>query len=243
MADKKKYALIGAVTLFALTQAVLGWGVQVTGGRTNAWVCYSVIILAFLFSVMGFLPCFGRGDILITAGLTFTLAADWCLVIEEPILPLIAMVFFNGAQLCYAAAVYCRQRSRVEKTVHIWLRVGLSATAVAVVFAILGRGADALSVISVVYYVNLLLNCLLSFLQGRRGALLGLGFLLFALCDVFVGLDNLDMYFTIARDSLIWRLTHNGLNMAWIFYVPSQAMIAICGATAEKRKSIFLTEI
>ena len=233
MWDKKKYGFVGAVTLFALTQAVLGWGVQVTSGRINAWVCYSVIILSFLFSLASLLPVFGRGDILITAGLAFTLLADWCLVIEDPIRPLLAMVFFNGTQLCYAGAVYRRQGGRVEKMTHIWLRVGLSATVVAVVFAILGKGADALSVISMIYYVNLLLNCLFSFLQGRRGVLLGIGFLLFALCDVFVGLGNLDMYFNIAEGSLVWQLIHTPLNMAWIFYVPSQTIIAISGATAK----------
>lgn len=227
MTVKRRLSLF-TLASFVLAEIILGILVQTTAGDVNARVCYSAVMLASAFALFSLTPALDvRGDWLIALGFIFTLFADWFLVIENPIKPLTAMIFFNGTQLSYAAAIYRRQKGAQAKQGHILARVGASLLGVVITFAILGDTADALSVISVVYYLNLLLNAAFAFTLGKRGLLLAFGLVCFALCDVFVGLDNLDMYFEITKGSLIWMLTHTGVNMAWVFYVPSQTMIAI----------------
>ena len=158
------------------------------------------------------------------------------------------MLFFNGTQLSYGYALWRSRRTVSSARLHIILRAAVMLGGALVTVAVLGKGTDLLSVISVAYYASLLLNLVLASVEAvgalralSRGScpdarhravffsVLAVGLLCFALCDVFVGLDNLKMYFDITKGSLIWRLTHTGLNMAWVFYVPSQTLIAIAG--------------
>ena len=93
--------------------------------------------------------------------------------------------------------------------------------------AVLQASTDALALVSMVYYVNLILNLLFSFLQFRKQPLLSVGFLLFLLCDTVIGLNMLDAYLPISRESLLYAVIDPGFNLAWAFYLPSQTLLAI----------------
>ena len=61
--------------------------------------------------------------------------------------------------------------------------------------------------------------------------------LLFLLCDTVVGLDVMASdYLPIGEGSFIYKLLNTNLNLAWIFYVPSQALIGISLAKFKKVK-------
>ena len=67
-----------------------------------------------------------------------------------------------------------------------------------------------------------------AFADFRRWWLLGLGLFAFALCDASIGFDFLvNSYIGAAEGSLLWRIVHSGLNLAWIFYIPCLTMISL----------------
>ncbi len=93
---------------------------------------------------------------------------------------------------------------------------------------ILGEASNFLSLITMFYFANLVTNQIYAFAQTKHSYLLPIGLFLFILCDVFVGLSVLESSFLpIPEDSLIHKINEIGLNMAWVFYVPSQTLIAL----------------
>ena len=91
----------------------------------------------------------------------------------------------------------------------------------------LGTAADAVAIVSMFYYANLLVNIVFAFCQPHVTRLLAIGLTLFILCDTLIGLSCLDAYVAISEDSFIWKLIHPGFDLAWAFYLPSQTLIAL----------------
>jgi hypothetical protein len=50
---------------------------------------------------------------------------------------------------------------------------------------------------------------------------------LFICCDVCIGLSLIEGYLPLSKGSLLYHLAHPGFNLAWVFYVPSQALLAL----------------
>lgn len=218
-----KYAVLG----FIIAELLLSFVIQYTSGDVCAAFSYAAVCLALLMGVLTVTPLFVKaGSLPVLVGLGFTALADLCLVVISPPERLLGMIFFLGTQLSYAVCLYLREWGRV-RIIHLALRASLTALAVIMTFAVLGSGADALSVVSVVYYANLLLNVVLAFLDARGHLCFALGLLCFALCDLFVGLDLIHLYLPVTEGSFIWQLTHTGVNTAWLFYVPSLTLIPI----------------
>jgi hypothetical protein len=61
------------------------------------------------------------------------------------------------------------------------------------------------------------------------GILLCIGLVLFALCDINVGLAVLnDLYGGgISEIPWLYKILHSGMDLVWIFYLPSQAVIPL----------------
>ena len=218
-----KFTVLG----FIIAELVLSFVIQYTSGHVCAAFSYTAVCLALLMGVLTVTPILGRvGSLPVLVGLGFTVLADLCLVVISPPERLFGMIFFLGTQISYAVCLYLREAGRV-RIIHLALRASLTALAVIITLLVLGGGADALSVISVVYYANLLLNVALAFLDAGRHLCFALGLTCFALCDLFVGLDLIHLYLPVAEGSFIWQLTHTGVNTAWLFYVPSLTLIPI----------------
>ena len=83
----------------------------------------------------------------------------------------------------------------------------------------------------------MLCNVVFAFLSFSQNPLLAIGLVLFALCDTVIGLDLLDAYLPAFRDSAINKLLHPGFNLAWMFYLPSQALLAISLLPERLKKS------
>lgn len=199
----------------------------------------------FFFSVQGFMSgalsyisvalavCVGvlfasaAPDSLATvAGLVFTAAADFCLVVLDPIRQIPGMIFFSLAQLAYAARLMLCPERRVKRVaLHIVPRLTVFAILSALMLLVLGDKADVLAVLTMFYFANLTVSTALSFTGGSR--LFATGLVLFILCDVFVGLGVLATdYLGAEPGSFLYEITHTGFNTAWLFYVPSQTLIA-----------------
>ena len=230
----REKALNFAIVIFFLIQSVNGYFIQMTIGRICDIISFGGVVLAFLFA----LALFNKSiDWLLCAlGLFFTVIADWNLVILNPMRQMPAMYAFSLVQIFYFLRIYrvhkktpdgVGRRRKSLRRIHITVRVLAITVALLICRILLGEGADALSMIAMFYYANLLCNVLFSFVEFRKMPCFAIGLLCFALCDLFVGLGMIDQYITVEYGSLIYKLTHTDLNMAWVFYVPSYTLIAI----------------
>lgn len=210
---------------FLIAELTLGILLQVLDGRACVWCSYAAVVLACLFAFLFFsrTPRY----YLTQVALLTTVCADYFLVLQGAKEKLVAMLFFSLTQLCYFGCIYFTETSKKTRTVHAILRVLVPLPTILVTLLVLGKGADAVALVSMFYFANLLLNVVFAFLLGEKLPLLAIGLLLFACCDVFVGLSLIEGYLPLTESSLIYRLAHPGFNLAWVFYVPSQALLAL----------------
>lgn len=213
-----------ATALFVAAEIALGAALQVTSGRTAAACSFASVILACLFFTL-----FAKKSadyVLTQSGLILTVCADYFLVWSEPQIKLPAMLFFLAAQLCYAARLY-HMADQKERGAQWISRAALCLAVLIVTVSVLQKKTDALALVSMLYYANLILNLLFSCFRFRSRALLAIGFLLFLLCDTVIGLDLMNAYLPIPEDALLYRIIRPGFNLAWMFYLPSQVLLAL----------------
>ena len=212
----KQKVLLGC---FLLIESVLYYFILTAGGQTLVATSYLSIVACFLFALQGV-----KSSPLLVAGLACTVGADFCLVVCDPIQQLWGMVFFLGAQTLYAIHLHLKQPNKT----FLWVRIALTAVAGIVAAMVLKENVDALVVVSVCYYVNLILNAIVAFVQWSKSKMLPIAFVLFILCDTIIGLQVASTgYLPIAEGSWLHNLIFSGFNTAWLFYLPSQVLIAI----------------
>lgn len=221
----KRTALLSATALFLAAEITLSVLLQVSGGRVGIVCSFAAIALACLFCLL--FAERSSAYLFTQLALVCTVCADYFLVLSSPRQQLPAMLFFSVTQLAYAARLYIDDASKRRRAWQIGCRIGFSLVALLLTVLVLREKTDALALVSLFYYANLLVNILFAFTQLRGNALMAVGLLLFACCDTLIGLSCLGQYFPIAEDSLLYRVINPGFNLAWAFYVPSQALLAL----------------
>ena len=202
--------------IFLAVSCVLYYFILTAGGTLLTATSYAAIVLCFLYAVSHWKNKF------IVAGLAFTLCADYFLVVCSPMQQLWGMVFFLGAQSLYAAMLHTSRPNKI----YLYARIALIAAAEAITVAILRGKTDALALISICYYVNLIFNIILAFTQFKKIPLFAIGLVLFLLCDTVIGLQVMaDGYLPIS--DTLRRIIFAPFNLAWLFYLPSQVFIAL----------------
>ena len=223
---KNQKLKITLVTIFCIIEAILFFLVQTTNGDTCVFVSYLSIILAFAFMITN--ASLTKNYFLMQIGLLCTLGADLFLVVLEPIQELPAMFFFSGTQICYFLRLYFNQKTQKEKNIHLILRAGVSVLAIIIAIIVLKENTDALSIVSMFYYSNLVVNVIVAFTQCKTSILFPIGLLLFLCCDTVIGIDvMLSDYLHSSNSSAVTNALFSKLNWSWIFYLPSQALIAL----------------
>ncbi|MBQ4065399.1 MAG: hypothetical protein IJD10_04805 [Clostridia bacterium] len=222
---RNKKLLILSTAFFGAVEALLGMFLQVAEGRAVSLYSYAAVVLACLFC--GVFVEWSAGYGLTQTALLFTVFADYYLVLSFPREQLPAMLCFSVTQLAYFGRIYLADDKAGRKRWHLVSRLLLSVAALSVTAVVLGKRTDAVALISMFYYANLILNIVFAFADFRKQPLLALGLLLFLGCDTVVGLSCLEAYFAIPRDSLLYDVIHPGFDLAWAFYVPSQALLAV----------------
>ena len=137
------------------------------------------------------------------------------------------MLFFSAVQIAYFLRMYFEDESRIRRRVHLILRVALSALAVGVTVIVLGKNCDAVAAVSMFYYANLILNAVFAFVSFGKNPILAIGLALFVLCDTVIGFSLIDTYLPISEGALIYQIIYPGFDLAWAFYLPSQALLAV----------------
>ncbi|MBQ9762311.1 MAG: hypothetical protein IJV82_04450 [Oscillospiraceae bacterium] len=213
--------------IFLIIELFLYYLILTAGGDVLVYSSFFSIVGCFLYAL------FWGKDRLFIAGLACTVGADFCLVVLSPVRRLWGMVFFLVAQSLYALRLH---RNRPNRTLLI-ARGVLSVLAILVTFLVLKRNTDWLSIISIYYYVNLIMNIIVSFTQFRQNRLLPMGLVCFLLCDTVIGLQvAAGAYLPISEGNWLHDLIFMDFNLAWFFYLPSQITLAL---TATKHAKAF----
>ena len=208
--------------MFVLSETVVFPLIQFTPGDVSAFWSYVAIVLVVLMSLATFK---GLGtDSLIRLGLLFTLVADYFLVLDgEKLLEGVAA--FIVVQACYFAYLFLGEENGTLRIANVLSRAATSVMLVVLTFVVLGEDTDALAIASVLYYANLVLNTVFAFLHGRRERIFAVGLALFCMCDLCIGLEVLFSSY-LNSDALDFFYGAN-LNLPWVFYQPSQVLIAL----------------
>lgn len=225
MVQHNRRFLIGICTAFVLLETVLGILLQCAHGATVRYASFLSIILAALFCLL-----FARRTpsyLLTQAALLFTVGADFFLVLLEERQQLYGMICFLFVQAFYFLRLYAEDPNKRRRHVHLYARLLATLLFLALTGAVLKEKTDALALVSMAYYANLLLNIVFSLLQNGWRSLFSIGLVLFVLCDTLIGLSCLDPYITVGEDSFVWTLIHPGFDLAWAFYLPSQMMLSM----------------
>lgn len=222
--DKKRRA---AALAFICAESVLYY-VMMTKTGTVVWISqFASVVLCFLFTLLGLKD----KSHLVPMGLAFTVGADYFLVFHRPQLRLWGMLFFLGTQGMYAMLLH---KENPKKGL-VWFRLGLCTLSLAVCLGVLGSGVDALAIVSLGYYANLLTNILMAFCRFGKNRLFALGLVLFLLCDTVVGLQvATEGYLPIEEGSALYRAIFPSFNLPWLFYLPSQVLIALSAIKRRK---------
>ena len=222
---RKNYNLSAAV--FVAAEISLLVFIQLTNELLNTALSYSAVLLALAFTVF----CYTGGiySRISLVAMAATACADLFLVVIEPALPVFGMLFFSLVQAAYFLKIYLKTDSRRLRLVHLCVRLSLLLVAIVCVFLVLRDNCDFLAVISVLYYVNLLLNFIFSLFLERtkKNILLTVGLFCFLMCDLFVGFGMIEPYIPISEGSFAYFLAYPGFNAAWLFYVPSLVLLAL----------------
>ncbi len=222
---KNKRLLIILSAAFLSVEAILGVLLQTAQDKISINLRYTAIIAAALFCALFFEK--SAAFFCTQTALVCTLCADYFLVCLPELRQLPAMIFFSVAQMAYFVRIYLDDESRARRKAHIIVRAAASAAAIAVTLAVLRENADAVAVISMFYYVNLILNAVFSMFSFKKNMLFSIGLALFVLCDFVIGFSFIGTYLPIAENALIYKIIYPGFDLAWAFYLPSQALIAI----------------
>ena len=205
---------------FLIVEAFLYGIILTSGGDLLVYSCFSSIVICFVHALIHV----KQGDRLLIAGLACTVMADLCLVVWSPIQRLWGMVFFLAAQSLYAIRLHRQIRSNAL----LIIRISLTVVALAVTMIVLKDATDALALVSLCYYANLIMNIVTAFTRFRDNKLLSIGFVLFLLCDTVIGLQvACGGYLPIEDGSLLHQIIFMPFNLAWFFYLPSQVLISL----------------
>lgn len=218
----KKHLLFTLIFLFV--EGILYGLILTTGGSLLVWSSYLSIVLCFLYSL-------GSGKGFLIGGLACTVMADYFLVVCSPIKQLWGMYFFLAAQTLYAIKLHLSSKNRPI----LLYRALLIVLAEAITFLILKDKLDALAIVSLCYYANLIVNIVEAFTLFKNNRLFPIGLVLFLLCDTVIGLQAASgVYLPIQEDSMVHKIIFMDFNLAWFFYLPSQVLISLSSRSCKR---------
>lgn len=245
MINKRKCLLGVAAVIFTVFEGLMFYLIHIADEDFDCNLHYTCIIGAAVFSWLTLLIklitaketnekissiLFNKTNgNLIRIAMLFTLVADYYLVAKSESDNLMGVTVFLGTQLFIFLHIFVNDESSHGRITNVVLRLSLSVALALIACSILGEDADVLAIISVIYYANLCVNAIFAHRIGRGGIMLTVGLILFALCDVNVGLSALDSLYVggFPEGSILYNLLNTDVDLIWVFYIPSQTLIPL----------------
>ena len=189
---------------------------------------FAFVVGCFAFAILSYFFCKSKTEWQkLVLGLMFTVGADYFLVLHDRHLPGVAVFCF--AHVCYIFRAL-ENSSRWRKNAFIVLPFVSAIIGFAFAF-------EALFLLSGIYATLFFANIAVNVWHYRKKetvlprlnkALFLTGLILFALCDVNVMLFNLPSQLGIPV-IFPWAF-----RLIWVFYLPSQAMLAVSAVKFDK---------
>lgn len=225
MMIKNRKLLLWLSVSFLCIMAVLGVLLQTVQASIPVNLRYMAIVLACLFCIL--FAETSDSYLFTQLALVFTLMADYFLVYLDDIQIAPAMLCFSVVQIAYFVRLYREDGNKTRRKLHLILRASLSVAVIAVTLAVLGTNCDFVALVSMFYYANLILNAVFACINFKKNPIFAIGLILFILCDTVIGLGEIDAYLPIREESVMYKILSPGFDLAWTFYLPSQALLAI----------------
>jgi len=214
----------GGTGIFLCLEGILYAGflaLDLTGQRPgwSAALKYASILLCFAFAWRRARDTDGR---LVTAALGGTLTADLFLLVLD------RWYLAGVTAFCVVQGLYLLRIRRLRAGNRGALRSSLAWRA-GLVLAFWGALAwldtlEPLTVLTALYFSQLLANTAESLTLGRKWALFSGGLILFVCCDLCVGLHNLPAFLPGTDGGVLSAFAQVGM---WLFYLPSQVLITL----------------
>ena len=190
---------------------------------------YASISLCLAFSLYCLIRKRKMVNCFIPIALVFTLISDYFLLFNtNQSLYVYGLITFIITQLIYFAFILYLRKSKLELLINLFVRFLLTIAALVVAFYL--NYSDVLTILALVYFVELLSNFLYStFLikLDKEYLIFSLGLLLFIGCDINVGLNNVHLFEGI--DYILVNF------LMWVFYLPSQVLLSLTNFIAQEK--------
>ena len=190
---------------------------------------YASISLCLAFSLYCLIRKRKMANCFIPIALVFTLISDYFLLFNtNQNLYVYGLITFIITQLIYFAFIVYLRKSKSELFINLIVRFLLTIAALGVAFYL--NYSDVLTILALVYFVELLSNFLYStFLikLDKEYLIFSLGLLLFIGCDINVGLNNVHLF-----EGIDYSLVN---FLMWVFYLPSQVLLSLTNFIAQEK--------
>ena len=182
------------------------------------YISIIIVNLASLFTII----INRKGNYYFVLGLIFTLISDTFLLLINDYY-IAGLICFNIVQNLYLFGL----KNEISRYFKIQLLVRLIILITCVSISFVTKEYEVM--LSSSYIIFLIMNILTLILfckKDSKNITLLIGFCLFLLCDINVGLNNLGYYFPLDQNT-INTLQNVSSNLMWLFYLPSQVLISL----------------
>lgn len=223
MTKKKSIPLI----LFILIHLILYlfiYAFKIITGKTETIADYIVVISCFLFSLVYFIIKRNSNTLIFVIAFLFTILADTNLLILDDNYELGILAFII---VQFAYFWYILKNMYTKDTYGYLIAIRLITIVIGVIASLIVQIDKLLVCLVIIYISNLVINLIISIIPRKRNLLFSLGLFLFLLCDICVGCYNIGDIIDISNTSLFYKIANLPFNIAWLFYHPSQVLLAI----------------
>lgn len=226
MTKKKSIPLI----LFILIHLILYlfiYAFKIITGKTETIADYIVVISCFLFSLVYFIIKRNSNTLIFVIAFLFTILADTNLLILDDNYELGILAFII---VQFAYFWYILKNMYTKDNYSYLIAIRLITIVIGVIASLIVQTDKLLVCLVIIYISNLVINLIISIIPRKRNLLFSLGLFLFLLCDICVGCYNIGDIIDIidiSNTSLFYKIANLPFNIAWLFYHPSQVLLAI----------------
>ena len=223
MTKKKSIPLI----LFILIHSILYlfiYAFKIITGKTETIADYIVVISCFLFSLVYFIIKRNSNTLIFVIAFLFTILADTNLLILDDNYELGVLAFII---VQFAYFWYILKNMYTKDNYGYLIAIRLITIVIGVIASLIVQTDKLLVCLVIIYISNLVINLIISIIPRKRNLLFSLGLFLFLLCDICVGCYNIGDIIDIYNTSLFYKIANLPFNIAWLFYHPSQVLLAI----------------
>lgn len=223
MTKKKSIPLI----LFILIHLILYlfiYAFKIITGKNETIADYIVVISCFLFSLVYFIIKRNSNTLIFVIAFLFTILADTNLLILDDNYELGILAFII---VQFAYFWYILKNMYTKDNYSYLIAIRLITIVIGVIASLIVQTDKLLVCLVIIYISNLVINLIISIIPRKRNLLFSLGLFLFLLCDICVGCYNIGDIIDISNTSLFYKIATLPFNIAWLFYHPSQVLLAI----------------